>query len=36
MSLAALSTLLWVGFAVWTWGLWRNEEVLDAIEAAND
>jgi len=26
----ALSTLLWVGFALIPWGLWRNREVLEA------
>jgi hopene-associated glycosyltransferase HpnB len=30
--LAALSTLLWVGFALLFWGRWSNQEVLDAME----
>jgi hopene-associated glycosyltransferase HpnB len=36
MSVVALSTLSWVGFAVWPWGLWRNREVLDVTEAPNN
>jgi hopene-associated glycosyltransferase HpnB len=32
--LATLSALLWVGFALSPWGLWRNQAVLDAMEAA--
>jgi hopene-associated glycosyltransferase HpnB len=36
ISLVALSTLSWVGFAVWPWGLWRNREVLDVTEAPNN
>lgn len=32
--LVALSALLWVGFALSPWGLWRNREVLDVVEAA--
>jgi hopene-associated glycosyltransferase HpnB len=31
--LVVLSTLSWVGFALWPWGLWRNREVLDVLEA---
>ena len=27
--IAALSTLLWVGFALLPWGIWRNREVLE-------
>jgi hopene-associated glycosyltransferase HpnB len=34
MSLVALSTLSWAGFALWPWGLWRNQAVLDVVEAA--
>jgi hopene-associated glycosyltransferase HpnB len=34
MSLVALSTLSWAGFALWPWGLWRNREVPDVVEAA--
>ena len=34
--IAALSTVLWVGFALLPWGLWRNREVLDAAPAATD
>ena len=34
--IAALSTVLWVGFAVLPWGLWRNREVLGAAPAAAD
>lgn len=30
--IAALSTVLWVGFAVSPWGLWRNREVLDVTD----
>ena len=26
IPLVALSTLSWVGFALWPWGLWRNRE----------
>lgn len=33
--LAALSALLWVGFALSPWGFWRNREILDVIEAVN-
>ena len=36
ISLVALSTLSWVGFAVWPWGFWRNREVLDVTEAPNN
>jgi hopene-associated glycosyltransferase HpnB len=34
--IAALSTVLWVGFALLPWGLWRNREVLEAAPAAAD
>lgn len=34
--LASLSTILWTGFALSPWGLWRNREVLDAADAATD
>src|SRR4029434_158632 len=34
MSLVALSTLSWAGFALWPWGLWHNQAVLDVVEAA--
>ncbi|HSE89989.1 MAG TPA: glycosyltransferase [Candidatus Binatia bacterium] len=33
--LAALSTLLWVGFALLFWGRWSNQEVLDAMEGSD-
>jgi hopene-associated glycosyltransferase HpnB len=32
--IAALSTVLWVGFAVLPWGLWRNREMLEVTDAA--
>jgi len=35
MSVVALSTLLWVGFALLPWRPWANREVLDAVEGAN-
>ena len=31
--IAAVSTVLWVGFAVLPWGLWRNREVLELTDA---
>ena len=34
--IAALSTVLWVGFALLPWGLWRNREVFEAAPAAAD
>jgi hopene-associated glycosyltransferase HpnB len=34
MFLVALSTLSWIGFALLPWGLWRNCEVLEVIDAA--
>ena len=34
--IAALSTVLWVGFAVLPWGLWSNREVLEAAPTAAD
>ena len=34
--IAALSTVLWVGFALLPWGLWRNREVLEAAPTAAD
>lgn len=34
--LAAVSTLLWIGFALSPWDLWRNREVLDAADAGED
>ena len=33
--LVAVSTLLWVGFALLPWRPWSNQEVLDAMEGAN-
>jgi hopene-associated glycosyltransferase HpnB len=30
--LAAVSTILWIGFLLWPLGLWRNREALDAAE----
>jgi hopene-associated glycosyltransferase HpnB len=36
LLLAAISTLLWIGFALFPWGLWRNQEVLDATVTAED
>jgi hopene-associated glycosyltransferase HpnB len=32
--LVMLSALLWVGFALSPWGLWRNQAVLDVMEEA--
>ncbi len=32
ISLVALSTLLWVGFALLPWRPWSNREVLDAVD----
>jgi hopene-associated glycosyltransferase HpnB len=34
--IAALSTVLWVGFAVLPWGLWRNREVLEVGDASEN
>jgi len=34
MFLVALSTLSWIAFALLPWGLWRNREVLEVIDAA--
>lgn len=36
LFLVALSTLLWVGFALLPWRPWSNREVLDATDRANN
>ncbi|HEY1268849.1 MAG TPA: glycosyltransferase [Candidatus Binatia bacterium] len=36
IALAAVATILWIVFAVWPFGLWRNREILDAMDAAAD
>ena len=36
LLVTALSILLWVGFALMPWGLWRNREVLEAAPAAEE
>jgi hopene-associated glycosyltransferase HpnB len=36
MFLVAVSTLSWIGFALLPWRPWCNQEVLDAIERADD
>ncbi|HEX2933079.1 MAG TPA: glycosyltransferase family A protein, partial [Candidatus Binatia bacterium] len=33
-SLVTLATISWIGFALLPWGLWRNREVLEAIDGA--
>jgi len=33
--LAALSTLLWIGFALLPWRPWSNQEVLDAVDQSD-
>jgi len=36
VALAAITAILWIGFALSPRGLWRNREVLDAEDAADD
>jgi len=35
ITLAALSTLLWIGFALLPWRPWSNQEIVDAVNRSD-
>src|SRR5215510_3210289 len=34
--LVAVSSLIWIGFALLPWGLWRHREVLEAVDPSKN